>query len=189
MPYKPQGIRKEFLMRDALRDEMIKKICVRDTDNILDVGCGDGTFLHELTRWKDVEGYGIDESEDKIQAAKSNWPELHFETGYSDFLSFDDNSFRVITVCDDFHTFKDPQKFVNEAFRVLVPGGRLYIGESALPEAFRIISNIPSYLTSGDDRRHSTYETLEYFKNAGLTKFRVYKKKSLLLVSAKKPLE
>ncbi len=64
--YKPQGIRKEFLMRDALRDEMIKKICVRDTDNILDVGCGDGTFLHELTRWEDVEGYGIDESEDKI---------------------------------------------------------------------------------------------------------------------------
>ena len=156
-------------MRDALRDEMIKKICVRDTDNILDVGCGDGTFLHELTRWKDVEGY--------------------FETGYSDFLSFDDNSFRVITVCDDFHTFKDPQKFVNEAFRVLVPGGRLYVGESALPEALRIVSNIPSYLTSGDDRRHSTYETLEYFKNAGLTKFRVYKKKRLLLISAKKPLE
>ena len=118
-------------MRDALRDEMIKKICVRDTDNILDVGCGDGTFLHELTRWKDVEGYGIDESEDKILIAKQTWPELHFETGYSDFLSFDDNSFRVITVCDDFHTFKDPQKFVNEAFRVLVPGGRLYIGESA----------------------------------------------------------
>ena len=153
--YKPQGIRKEFLMRDALRDEMIKKICVRDTDNILDVGCGDGTFLHELTRWKDVEGYGIDESEDKILIAKQTWPELHFETGYSDFLS----------------------------------GGRLYIGESALPEALRIVSNIPSYLTSGDDRRHSTYETLEYFKNAGLTKFRVYKKKRLLLISAKKPLE
>ena len=31
--------------------------------------------------------------------------------------------------------------------------------------------------------------TLEYFKNAGLTKFRVYKKKRLLLISAKKPLE
>ena len=63
-------------MRDALRDEMIKKICVRDTDNILDVGCGDGTFLHELTRWKDVEGYGIDESEDKILIAKQTWPEF-----------------------------------------------------------------------------------------------------------------
>ena len=24
-------------MRDALRDEMIKKICIRDNDNILDV--------------------------------------------------------------------------------------------------------------------------------------------------------
>ena len=95
----------------------------------------------------------------------------------------------MITVCDDFHTFKDPQKFVNEAFRVLVPGGRLYIGESALPEALRIVSNSPSYRTSGDARRHSTNETLEYFKNAGLTKFRVYKKKRLLLISAKKPLE
>ena len=155
-------------MKDALRDEMIKKICVRDNDNILDVGCGDGTFLHELTRWKDVEGYGIDESETKILTAKEHWPDLHFETGYSDFLSFDDNSFRVITVCDDFHTFKNPQKFVDEAFRVLIPGGRLYIGESAFPEALRIVSNIPSYLISGDDRRHSTYETLEYFKNAGL---------------------
>ena len=50
-------------MRDALRDEMIKKICVRDTDNILDVGCGDGTFLHELTRSKEVKGSGIDEND------------------------------------------------------------------------------------------------------------------------------
>ena len=74
--------------------------------------------------------------------------------------------------------FKDPQSLLMKHFRVLVPGGRLYIGESALPEALRIVSNIPSYLTSGDDRRHSTYETLEYFKNAGLTKFRVYKKKT-----------
>ena len=176
-------------MRDALRDEMIKKICVRDTDNILDVGCGDGTFLHELTRWKDVEGYGIDESEDKILIAKEKWSNLHFETGYHDFLSFDDDSFRVITVCDKFHKFKDPQKFVDEAFRVLVPGGRLYIGESALWDAFRIISNVPSYFTAGEDRRHSTYEILEYFKNAGLIKFRVYKKKQLLLISAKKPLK
>lgn len=173
-------------MKDALRDEMIKKICVRDGDNILDVGCGDGTFLHELTRWKDVDGYGIDESEHNIEAAQSGWPDLHFETGYSDFLKFDDNSFRIITVCDDFRTFKNPEKFIEEAARVLVPGGRLYIGEAALWEPLRIVSNLPSYLTSGDNRRHSTYEILNYFKNAGLTKFRVYKKKRLLLISAKK---
>ena len=116
-------------MRDALRDEMIKKICVRDADNILDVGCGDGTFLHELTRWKDVEGYGIDESEDKILIAKQTWPELHFETGYSDFLSFDDNSFRVITFPLDFfphtHTGKSEGQvhgfsfFLKIAFTIL----------------------------------------------------------------------
>ena len=32
-------------MKKALRNEIIKKICVRDGDNILDVGCGDVTFL------------------------------------------------------------------------------------------------------------------------------------------------
>ena len=86
---------------------MLKKICVRDGDKILDVGCGDGTLLTELIQWRDAEGYGIDPSEDVIRQAGDAHPELHLETGYSDFLPYDDNTFRIITVCDDFHTFKD----------------------------------------------------------------------------------
>ena len=76
----------------------------------------------------------------------------------------------------------DPESGFDQVTDILLDGNRIrQIG--------KVDSNIPSYLTSGDDRRHSTYETLEYFKNAGLTKFRVYKKKRLLLISAKKPLE
>ena len=37
-------------------------------------------------------------------------------------------------------------------------------------------------------KKDQVSESIEYFKNAGLTKFRVYKKKRLLLISAKKPL-
>jgi ubiquinone/menaquinone biosynthesis C-methylase UbiE len=175
-------------MKDALRKEMIKKICVRDGDKILDVGCGDGTFLSELTQWRDAEGYGTDSCEDLVCKAAQSYPELNIETGYSDFLSFDDDTFRIITVCDDFHTFQQPKKFIEEAARVLTPGGRLYIGEAAYPEFIRLLLNIPTYLIPSRKKKyHSTYEILEYFKNAGLTKFRVYKKKQLLLVSAKKP--
>ena len=174
-------------MKKSLRKEMLKKICVRDGDKILDVGCGDGTLLTELIQWRDAEGYGIDPSEDVIRQAGDAHPELHLETGYSDFLPYDGNTFRIITVCDDFHTFKDPEKFVSEAARVLTPGGRLYIAEAALPEPVRILANLPSYLIpSRKNKYHSTYEVLDYFKNAGLTKFRVYKKKQLLLVSGKK---
>lgn len=176
-------------MKKALRNEMIKKICVRDGDNILDVGCGDGTFLYELTQWRDAEGYGTDSSEDSVRIANDTYPELHIDTGYSDFLAFDDDMFRIITVCDDFHKFENPQKFIEEAARVLAPGGRLYIGELALPEFIRLICNIPSYIIpSKKNKYHSTYEILDYFKQAGLTKFRVYKKKQLLLISAKKTL-
>ena len=96
--------------------------------------------------------------------------------------------FRIITVCDDFHTFKNPEKFIEEAARVLKPGGRLYIAEAAMPEPVRILANIPSMLIpSKKNKYHSTYEILDYFKKAGLTKFRVYKKNRLLMVSAKKP--
>ena len=176
-------------MKDALRKEMLKKICVRDGDKILDVGCGDGTFLTELIQWRDAQGYGIDCSDDNIQKAHTVHPELHIEKGDCSFLDFDDNTFRIITVCDDFHTFKDPEKFIKEATRVLTPGGRLYIGETALPEVFRILANIPTYLIpSRKSKFHSTYEILNYFKLAGLIKFRVFTKKRLLLVSAKKPL-
>ena len=175
-------------MKESLRKEMLKKICVRDGDKILDVGCGDGTLLAELTQWRDAQGYGTDISEDAIQKASEAHPELHLQTGYSDFLNFDDDMFRIITVCDDFHTFKNPEKFIEEAARVLKPGGRLYIAEAAMPEPVRILANIPSMLIpSKKHKYHSTYEILDYFKKAGLTKFRVYKKNRLLMVSAKKP--
>lgn len=176
-------------MKEALRKEMIKMICVRDGDKILDVGCGDGTFLSELTRWRDAQGYGTDTSEDAVNKATATHPDLHIETGYSDFLAFDDDTFRIITVCDDFHTFPQPEKFIQEAARTLKPGGRVYLGEVAWPELIRIILNILFFLIpSKKGKYHSTYEVLDYFKNAGLTKYRVYKKKRLLLISAKKPI-
>ena len=61
-------------MKKSLRKEMLKKICVRDGDKILDVGCGDGTLLLELTQWRDAQGYGIDPSEDVIRQASDAHP-------------------------------------------------------------------------------------------------------------------
>ena len=142
---------------------------------------------HEQALWyeeelnKEIEKDRLAHGKKPLKKKDDNQPPASGGTG-------NDNMFRIITVCDDFHTFKDPEKFIREATRVLAPGGRLYIGEVALPEVLRIIANIPTYLISSKKSKfHSTYEILNYFKLAGLTKFRVFTKKRLLLVSAKKP--
>ena len=92
-------------MAASLEQEMIKKICVRDNDKILDVGCGTGALLAGLTRWRDAEGYGVDISGEMIRRASEDYPDLHFQVGSSDDLDFEDNTFRIITVCSAFHHF------------------------------------------------------------------------------------
>lgn len=175
-------------MSVSLEQEMIKKICVRDNDKILDVGCGTGTLLSGLTRWRNAEGYGVDVSEEMVRRASADFPDLHFQVASSDDLDFEDNTFRIITVCSAFHHFPNQAEFIQKAARLLTPGGRLYIGVVAFPELIRISGNIADkVLPSCKVKRPSTHEILGMFKAAGLTKFRVHKLKKLLMISAKKP--
>lgn len=176
-------------MAASLEQEMIKKICVRDNDKILDVGCGTGALLAGLTRWRDAEGYGVDISGEMIRRASEDYPDLHFQVGSSDDLDFEDNTFRIITVCSAFHHFPNQAEFIQKAADLLTPGGRLYIGVVAFPEVIRITGNVADkLLPSCKVKRPSTNEILGMFKAAGLTKFRVHKLKKLLMISAKKPL-
>lgn len=171
----------------GIKQEMIKKICVRDDDKILDIGCGNGDFLSELTKWRDAVGYGLDISKEAIQAAQEEYPELQFSVGSSKDLSqYEDDMFRIITVSSAFANFPDQQAFINEVARILAPGGRFYVGEFDLPAGARIAGNLLMKVMPSKERMPSTYEFLDMFKKAGLTKFRVYRKKHLLLVSAKK---
>ncbi|MDD3184281.1 MAG: class I SAM-dependent methyltransferase [Anaerostipes sp.] len=172
----------------GIKQEMIKKICVRDQDNILDIGCGTGEFLDELTKWRDAVGYGLDLSEENIEKATKMYPDLHFSVGTSENLSaYEDDMFRIVTVSSAFANFPDQQEFIKDVARILAPGGRFYIGEFALPGAVRVARNIVAKVLPSKERMPSTYEFLDMFKKAGLSKFRVHQKKNLLLVSAKKP--
>ena len=52
------------------KKEIIKKAELRDGDNILDVACGNGYLLGELSKKARVNAFGVDISENMIASAR-----------------------------------------------------------------------------------------------------------------------
>ncbi|MGA3120506.1 MAG: class I SAM-dependent methyltransferase [Polyangiaceae bacterium] len=94
---------------------------------VLDVGCGEGATLRHLG---EPEGAtGIDLFEEKIAFAQITLPRCRFVVGSVYELPFEDRAFDHIVVRDLVHHLDEPERFVAECARVLVPGGRIDVLE------------------------------------------------------------
>lgn len=100
---------------------------------MLDIGCGDGVtelFLHKyLPAWK-VEA--IDVSEKSIaRAIEKKIPNANFSVYDGRQVPFVDNSFDIVFIAAVMHhiDFSLHESLLKEIFRVLKPGGRLYLFE------------------------------------------------------------
>ena len=87
------------------KEEIMKKAVLRDGDNILDVACGNGYLLGELSKKAGVNVFGIDISENMIASARERYPACTFATSPCTPLSFENESMDVITVSCAFHHF------------------------------------------------------------------------------------
>lgn len=99
---------------------------------LLDFGCGDGQFLHMISKYCE-SSYGVDVSETAIEKALSKYPDLKFaalsENGATDFS---DNSFDTICAIDILEHIVDVESTLEELQRILKPGGNLLIATSEL---------------------------------------------------------
>lgn len=104
--------------------------------DVIEVGMGKGlgaAYLSQAFGPKSVEG--IDLSEGHIALARSYFPNsggLQFTQGHAEHLQHASNSKDFVFDLDNAQMYKDPNKAISEAFRVLKPGGK-YVFASALP--------------------------------------------------------
>ncbi len=94
-----------------------------DRGTILDVGCGPGKFRHhfdeERVRYVGLDPLYLPEVQD-----------FPFVQGLAEYLPFREGTFTDIVVLAALDHFRDVDRFLEEARRVLVQGGRLHILQS-----------------------------------------------------------
>lgn len=118
---------KDFI-RIYRHKKILKIIKIPEDGRILDLSCSDGKFLNRLqTISPNLKLFGIDISNDDIQKAKRNFPDISFKTGGVDRLDFEDNSFDIVFSTMSLHHYEKPNEFFKEACRVLKSGGILYL--------------------------------------------------------------
>ena len=126
----------EYDQRDTYYYSRNGKISCRDIveqikgvpyESLLDVGCGTGYLADILTKQKQARYCGVDLSDEMIRVAKGKGiPSAEFLVGSADKLPYPDESFDIVTCSQSFHHYPYPEKAMQEAMRVLKPGG-LYI--------------------------------------------------------------
>jgi len=99
---------------------------------VLDVGCGDGTYVIEAAS-RGAVVTGVDSSQRMLDAARQRardaGVECRLELADATSLPFSDASFDVVFIVTALCFVEDADKAFREAARVLVPGGRLVVGE------------------------------------------------------------
>jgi ubiquinone/menaquinone biosynthesis C-methylase UbiE len=97
--------------------------------SVLEVSCGVGIGLDFLARVVDARSMvGLDLSAKAIEYANarlSRRSNLRYVEGDAEKIPFDDNSFDVVVNVESAHNYPDLGKFLDEAARVLKPGGYL----------------------------------------------------------------
>ncbi len=108
-------------------DDLLAPICAELEGPCLEIGCGEGNNLARLARHGDC--YGVDLFPKKLSFASREIPGARFTTASADRLPFADASFRTLLIRDLLHHVEDPGAVLEEAMRVLAPGGRFWLLE------------------------------------------------------------
>lgn len=130
--------------------ELISKLNLKEDDEVLDIGCGEGKITAEISlKVKKGNVKGIDNSGPMIQLAKQKFPaeeyqNLSFEVCDAREIYFHDR-FSVVFSNAALHWVDDHAKVLEGIYKSLKPGGRILLqfgGEGNASAAFLILDEI-----------------------------------------------
>src|SRR5579864_6406197 len=109
--------------------------------NILDVGCSNGALLlrlHERLAGADLSG--VDISDARVQLARQSAPfaDLHVADAQQ-ALPFGDSQFEAVSCIEVIEHLDAPGALVDEIYRVLKPGGKLFLTTPNVDAMMRIV--------------------------------------------------
>ena len=108
------GLRLRYCLED-LRDVRGK---------VLEIGCGAGAMTRAIKTYRpDLDVYGCDVSRRAIQTAQRDPGGVTFEVGNAYDLPFLNHSFSAVVTFDLLEHLEEPRLAVDEAWRLLEPGG------------------------------------------------------------------
>jgi len=123
----------EQLMVPSLFGEWAFKVAdaarIQPGDRVLDVACGTGILARAAASSAGAEGSvaGVDPALGMLDVAKGLEPAVEWREGVAESLPFGNEGFDVVLSQFGFMFFRDRHKALQEALRVLRPGGRLII--------------------------------------------------------------
>lgn len=114
---------------------VLSELQTRNLENlrVLEVGCGNGDFSNYLSlNTNKLDITGVDFSNESIKIAnekKISFGALtsNFEVADAENLPFDNESFDLILSCECLEHVPNPQKMIEEIYRVLKKGGQIIL--------------------------------------------------------------
>ena len=95
---------------------------------VLEMGCGNGSLMVHVTRWKPMNLVGIDLG-DSVKSARTNLQNAghqNWEVLQADLTAFDSKGFDLVYSIGVLHHLKDPKKGFDAVLRNVAPGGRFH---------------------------------------------------------------
>jgi ubiquinone/menaquinone biosynthesis C-methylase UbiE len=140
-PYKGMGmeglVAKWYAATTKMSLDRFKELAQRTAgelapgSNVLEVAPGPGYYAIELAKLGSYKITGLDISKTFVEIARANAAEagvrIDFERGNASNMPFPDRTFDFVVCCAAFKNFTEPERALEEMYRVLRPGGKALI--------------------------------------------------------------
>lgn len=167
-----KGWKYDFL-RQA-QESVISLMDLKENVNFLDIGCGTGRALLLASELVNNKGlfYGVDLSSQMLAKAEENfkvYDNFHFIKANAESIPLEDNYFDLIMCTNSFHHYLNPVKALKEMYRILKPGGKVYILDPTSDNLIiKFADMIMRLIESEHVKMYSTKEFREFYSAAGL---------------------